>query len=112
VVENLCHLRDWEEIFLERARAILDADQPPLPAYDDELWAIERDYRAQDPAQTLQRFRELRQSLVALLTDLPEATWLRIGIHELHGPVTLRWLAEHLRDHDGEHLVQIQEALT
>ena len=111
VVENLCHLRDWEEIFLDRARAIVANDRPELPAYDDELWAIERDYRGQDPRRTFERLRELRGEFVALLEGLPDEAWSRLGVHGLHGEVTLRWLVEHVRDHDEEHLAQIREAL-
>jgi hypothetical protein len=111
VIENLCHLRDWEEIFLERARAIVAHDRPHLPAYDDELWAIERDYRGQDPGETFEHFRELRERLVAFLAELPEAAWARTGDHAVLGEVSLRWLTNHMCDHDEEHLTQIREAL-
>ena len=111
VVENLCHLRDWEQIFLERARAIVERERPELPAYDDELWAIERDYRGQDPARVLDQLRDLRGELVALLRGLPADAWSRVGVHGLHGEITLRWLAEHVREHGEEHLAQLREAL-
>ena len=111
VVENLCHLRDWEAIFLERARAIVEQENPDLPAYDDELWAIERDYRGQDPERVLQQLRGLRGQLVELLRGLPPEAWPRRGRHAIHGDITLRWLVEHVRDHGEGHLVQIREAL-
>lgn len=112
VVENLCHLRDWEEVFLERAHAIVEQERPLLPAYDDELWAIERDYRGQDPARTLDQFRELRTRLVTLLTGLDQAAWDRTGQHASFGEITLHWLANHICDHGEDHLKQIREALT
>ncbi len=111
VVEILPHLRDWEEIFLARVLAVLAEDRPSLSAYDDELWAIERDYRGQDPRRTLDRFRTLRGELVAALRDLPPEAWARAGEHEVAGPVTLRWLVERIRAHDREHLDQIRDAL-
>jgi hypothetical protein len=111
VVENLCHLRDWEEVFLERAHAIVEQERPLLPAYDDELWSIERDYRGQDPTRTLGQFRELRTRLMALLTGLDQAAWSRIGQHASFGEISLHWLANHICDHGEEHLQQIRDAL-
>ena len=111
VIENLCHLRDWEEIFQERARAMVEHERPELPAYDDELWAVERDYRGQDPARVIERFRELRRQLVEFLNGLPAAAWQRQGVHGVHGPVTLRWLIDELRRHGEAHLAQIRQTL-
>lgn len=111
VVEHLCHLRDWEEIFVERAKAILAEDAPVLPAYDDDLWPIERDYRGEQPVRAFDRFRELRGSLVELLEGLPDGAWHRIGKHGLLGEITLLWVADHAREHGDEHLLQIREAL-
>src|SRR5688500_1044315 len=56
VVEVLCHLRDAEERALERTRAMLKEDRPRLPAYDQESWARERRYMAQDPRAALAAF--------------------------------------------------------
>ena len=111
VIENLCHLRDWEEIFLERARALATFERPELPAYDDELWPLERDYRGQDPVEVLQRLRALRGDLVSLLQQLPPDGWARSGIHGVQGEITLRWLAEQARQHGEEHLLQVRRAL-
>ena len=67
VVEIIPHLRDWEEIYLDRATRILNEDRPALPGFDDTLWSIERDYRGQDPYETFADFAALRGELVALL---------------------------------------------
>ena len=45
VVEILPHLSDWEEIYAERARSLVEDEKPYLPGFDDTLWSIERDYR-------------------------------------------------------------------
>lgn len=111
VVEILPHLRDWEEIFLDRVRAVVHEDRPRLASYDDQLWAIERDYRGQDPRKTLGQVRHLRGELVACLRDLPAASWERVGEHEVWGPITLHWMTDQVCDHDREHLDQIRDAL-
>lgn len=112
VVENLCHLRDWEEVFRHRLDAILEQDHPALPALDDDLWAIERDYRGQEPKQVLEDFRKLRYGVLERLSELPPEGWDRTGVHEVNGVVTVRWIAERLSDHCEEHLAQIRDALS
>lgn len=111
VIENLCHLRDWEAVYLERVRAIIDRDHPDLAAYDDELWPIERDYRGDDPGRALAAFRERRAAVAALLATLDADGWRRGGRHEIDGEVNMRGLAERLRRHDDRHLSQIRDAL-
>lgn len=111
VVEILPHLRDWEEIYLERVTAIVGQERPHLPAYDDELWAIERDYRGQDPKRTFEHFRRLRGELIEKLEGLPPDAWHRRAVHDIHGEITLQWLLDRVCDHDREHLDQIRDAL-
>jgi hypothetical protein len=112
VVEILPHLRDWEEIYFERARKIVTEDHPHLPAFDDTLWSIERDYREQDPHMTFEAFRKLRGEFTAFLKGLTEEQWQRTGNHSYYGEITLAWMAGHIIDHDQEHLQQAREALS
>ena len=112
VVEILPHLRDWEAIYAERMRAMVEQDRPHLPAYDDELWAIERDYRGQHPRMAFEEFRDARRRLVAYLEALPEEAWTRTGVHAAFGEISVQWLADHICDHDAEHLAQARDALS
>jgi hypothetical protein len=111
VVEILPHLRDWEEIYLERVRRIATEEHPHLPGYDDTLWSIERDYRGQNPHEVFAAFRALRAELVQFLSSLPPEAWTRTGEHGYYGDITLGWLCEHIREHDQEHLEQARDAL-
>jgi hypothetical protein len=112
IVEVLPHLRDWEVIYLDRANRILTEDEPALPGFDDTLWSIERDYRGQDPYETFAAFTGLREDLVALLQEATPDQWERIGVHGAYGAITLHWMADHICDHDDEHLQQARDALT
>ena len=111
VVEILPHLRDWEAIYFERAMAIVQEENPRLMAQDDSLWSIERDYRSQDPIETMAELSEMRERLVALLSDLPPDSWGRTGEHSSYGRITLHWLMNQLCDHDREHLDQALNAV-
>ena len=112
VVEILPHLRDWEEIYLDRANRILTEERPALPGFDDTLWSIERGYREQDPYETFSAFSSLRAELAALLREATPEQWERVGIHGVFGEITLHWMANHICDHDAEHLQQARDALT
>lgn len=111
VVEILAHLRDWEEIFLDRVQRTAADEDPFLPVVDDELWPIERDYRGQDPTATLNQFRDLRGQLVKVLRSLPAEAWDRRAIHGAFGEVSLLWLADHICEHDREYIDRARDAL-
>ncbi len=112
VLENLCHERDWEEIFLARLRAVLTEDRPDLPAFDDSLWEIERNYCAQEPHRVLDQFTTLRREFIAAVHAAPPEAWDRVGIHGQHGPIDVRWIVRHLWEHDREHEKQIRDTLS
>ena len=112
VVELLPHLRDWEQIFLDRIDAIVGLDHPTLSAHDDELWAIERDYRGQDPARVLKEFVTLRAETVEHLSHLPESAWSRTAEHETAGEISLLWVGTRLVESDRDHAERIREALS
>lgn len=111
VVEILPHLRDWEGIYFQRLSKIVEEDGPYLPGFDDSLWSIERDYRGQDPRTTFAEFQSLRERTVELLKSLPADAWARTGEHGYYGEISLQWLANHIVDHDQEHIQQARDAL-
>ena len=111
VIENLGHLRDWEEIYLSRVETILTQEHPELPEYDDQLWEIEHDYRGQDPAKVLERLRGQRQRLVDILQAVPAEAWGRTGQIGSGTNVTLEEVVRGIRLHDVEHARAIDEAL-
>lgn len=111
VIENLGHLRDWEEIFFSRVERLLAEDNPELPVFDDQLWEIEHDYRGQDPHRVLDQLRAQRQQLVNLLREVPAAGWERRGSVGTEQGVSLATIVQRIRQHDLEHLQLIAEAL-
>jgi hypothetical protein len=111
ITEILPHLRDWEAIYFERARKIVDEENPHIAGYDDSLWPIERDYRGQDPEEVFEEFRAMRTEHVTYLQSLPAEAWSRTGEHSLWGEMTLHWMENHVSDHDQEHLIQARDVL-
>lgn len=111
-VEILAHLRDWDEVNLERVRRMLDEDNPTLENFDTDFWAIERDYHAQDPRKVLASFREVRSRLVRLLASLDATAWKRRARHPTWGEITLTGLVRRIEDHDQEQLRALRDVLS
>lgn len=110
-VEIFCHLRDAEELFVERVNRILTEDEPFLPAVDESLWPIEREYDQQQPREALEQFARLRARFVDLLADLDASGWQRRGHHAEDGDQTVLWYARHSIEHDAEHEQQLKTLL-
>lgn len=110
-IEHLSHLRDWEEVALDRVRAVLAEERPELPAYDDDLWPIERDYSNRNAERMQAEFAQMRGELVSAVDRAPAEAWDREGVHGVAGPVTLRWLLTRQRDHAADHIRQIRDLL-
>lgn len=110
-VEILCHLRDLEELFLERMDLMLDEDNPQLEAVEDSLWPIARDYINQDPLEALEEFIELRRQAVDILENAEISEWGRTGRHPRMGQITIRDYAERVVERDGEHEALLHKAL-
>jgi hypothetical protein len=99
----VCHLSDAEAVAVMRYRQVIAEDNPTLPFFDDEAWAVKLDYARRKLSQPLETFRRLRTENYELLKEIPEAAFERTGNHTKDGTVTLRqlveWNAGHLEGH-------------
>src|SRR5437588_4253696 len=80
VVEVMCHMRDAEERAFERIRLMRDQDEPFLSAYDQDVWARERNYAAQALRDVLASFYSIRAQHIAELAELTPEQWERTGL--------------------------------
>jgi DinB superfamily len=108
----MCHLRDYEEIYTERVRLMLDQERPtfPNPLTNDELIA-HNDYARQDVHKIFRDYLEKRRAYVALLENLTPAQWSRPGIHPTTGETTVLEFAINTAIHDLNHIEQIARSL-
>jgi hypothetical protein len=107
----ICHLRDFELIFTERARLMVEHDNPHLPAYDHEALVVERNYAGQSYRMALAEFAAARRDHLALLESLSEAQWHRGGIHAENGQISIIEQALQISTHDVDHTEQIVRIL-
>ena len=111
VTEIACHLRDVEEFYLERVELILAHDEPPLPTFDPDRWAEERQYRRQDGVAAVAAFATRRRDTLAALDRLRPEQWERAGLHALRGRMSVVRIVHGWAKHDDGHLDQVCRAL-
>ena len=111
VVEILSHLLDWELVTHDRVHRLLNEDQPRLEEFDDSLWAVEHNYRANDPNRILAEIRRHRETLIGELEHLEPDSWQRTGLLERAGTISLHRLMNHMCNHDAKHLQQARDVL-
>lgn len=111
VLEVMCHLNDYETIFFDRARQIVETDLPKFGTVDHEALVTINDYAGQDFAGVLASYSAKRRVYVDFLRQLSADQWQRRGIHPSWGEITL---VEHVINttlHDVNHIEQIIKAL-
>ena len=111
-VEILCHLRDFDTIFRERAALMLQQDSPALPAYDHEALVIERAYAKQNLHTVLAELVASRQKSQEFFGALTEAQWNRPGLHAEYGQITLNYIVVQFGTHDLDNIEQITRILS
>lgn len=111
VTEILCHLRDFDVIFLGRARQMLDEENPLFIAYDHEQLAVERDYNRQNMSDVLSELYQSRQEMLTFFASLTAEQWERSGIHPEQGAWTMLHSVAQVATHDNNHIEQITRIL-
>jgi hypothetical protein len=108
-LENICHLRDLEvQGYAPRIRRLLDETNPVLPDFDGARVAAESNYNDEARVAALEAFEKARHANVDRLRSLTEEQLRREGTLEGVGTITLKQLAEKMREHDEDHLEDLR----
>lgn len=111
ILEVLCHLRDYDQIFRTRAQRIRNEEYPSLPYSDHEKLAIEGNYNAQDLNAVKAAFSASRQQTIRFFSGLSSDQWARAGVHPERGHFTMLDAALQVGMHDTVHIEQITRIL-
>jgi hypothetical protein len=111
VVEVLCHLRDYDNIFRMRAEMMRAQEYPNLPYYDHEVLAVERAYNSQQLVKVMEELTQSRRATIAFFEQLQEADWERAGVHPERGHFTMTDALVQVGTHDATHIEQITRIL-
>jgi hypothetical protein len=111
IKEIVCHLRDMERLaYLARYRRMLAEENPMMPNVDQDRLARDYDYINQNWRAALEEFKRLRSETIQTLQTAPIEAWLRGGVHETDGPMTVEQLViRQIKGNDLNHLVQMKD---
>jgi uncharacterized damage-inducible protein DinB len=108
IAEILAHLADAELVGGWRMRLILGNNGVSIQAFDQNVWAETFGYAQRDPAASLETFRVLRESNLAVLESVPKNLWENYGMHQERGKETITHIVRMFAGHDLNHLEQIE----
>jgi len=91
-----------------RFRWLVTEDHPTIKTYDQDIWATLPD-SSLPVESSLEILEGLHRRWAVMLEALPDAAWLRKGIHPERGEVTLDDLLEIYSGHGAHHARQITD---
>lgn len=105
-LEYGCHVRDVHVLFAERARLMLEQDDPQFANWDQDATAVEEDYGSQDPLAVAVEMVEGAADAAAVFAGVSGDQWDRVGRRSNGSVFTVRTLGvyylhdvvHHLRD--------------
>ncbi len=109
--EIIAHLADAEIVVSWRIRAILGAPGTSIQAYDQEAWFTAGHYPKRDARKSLEQFRVLRETNLALYKMLKPEQWKHHGLHAERGEESIQRIVEMIAGHDINHLEQVEQIL-
>lgn len=89
VQQLVLHMFDSELVGLDRMRRIIAMERPLLMGYDENAYIESLHYECADAALAARAFELNRQVMGAVLRDLPDEAFHRVGVHSERGLVTL-----------------------
>jgi hypothetical protein len=106
--EIIGHLIDAERVFGYRAFCIARGERNNLPGFDENEYMLSAPYDRIDLEDLLSEFRLVRLSNIAMLRNLDEAGWLRMGTAN-DNQVSVRALAFIMAGHVRHHMEVLRE---
>jgi hypothetical protein len=112
VFECIAHVIDAELVISGRLRWILAHDEPPLMAYDQDLW-VDRLHQSENESldELMAWFEPIRAANLRLWNDTSEADRQRFGIHAERGPESFELTFKLYAGHDIFHINQARKTL-
>ena len=111
VLEVLCHLRDFDNIFHNRARMMITVPNPELAAFDHDRMAIEGNYNQQDLKTVVTSLSNSRARVRQFYKKLTPEQWQMEGNHPERDRFTMTDSVQQYGLHDTTHIEQILKIL-
>lgn len=108
-LEVVCHLVDSEQAWCHRMKRVIAEERPLLIGYDESRFTAALDYHKHDVNAELTLLESMRYQMAAILRGVPDASWVRTGVHSERGLITLEQMLEAEVDHIPHHIQHIIE---
>jgi hypothetical protein len=108
-LEVVCHLADFEIVYVDRLAAVIAEDGPTLPGRDEQKFAARLAYHERDLEEQLRVIEGLRGHMTRVLRTLKDADLARVGNHTEAGPLSLEQLLGRATGHVQHHVKFIHE---
>lgn len=105
--EVMCHMADFESIFLGRIESIIAENGATLEPKDPDEQARLNNYAALELESQIKLFAERRMKTIEFLQGLQPEDWQAYGIHSINGKTTTWEIVELMLSHDLYHAEQI-----
>ncbi len=109
VLEVVCHIADFEPVYVDRMKRIITHDKPLLMGADEQLYAAKLAYQERDLEEELRVVELTRGAFSRILRTLPADTFQRVGVHSERGLKTLEEFLTSIGNHIPHHLPFIVE---
>ncbi len=98
------HLMDSDLIAADRMKRIIAEDSPALIGFDESAFAQKLFYTDLDASAAAELFRRNRLLMTEILKRLPDSAYLRMGVHNQRGRITLEQMVELSVRHLDHHM--------
>ncbi|MFL5329578.1 MAG: DinB family protein [Gemmataceae bacterium] len=103
-LEVICHLADFEPVYVDRMKRIIALENPLLMGADQDLFAKKLAYHDRDLEEEVSLIDLTRRSMARILKTLPLEAFARSGIHSERGVRTLQEMLVGAVGHIQHHL--------
>jgi hypothetical protein len=109
IQQIVMHLMDSDLIASDRMKRVIAEDKPTLIGYDETAFGKNLFYDRLDAAMACEVFRLNRLLTAAILRNVPDSAFSRVGMHSERGQVTLEHFVETYVEHLDHHLKFLRE---
>jgi uncharacterized damage-inducible protein DinB len=107
-LEVVCHLADFEVVYLDRMKRVIVESEPPLRGGDPDAFAARLAYTRRNLQEELDLIAGCRAQMTRILRTLETADFQRNGIHNEAGPLSLGELLRRVTKHLPHHIQFIE----
>lgn len=107
--EVVCHLADFDPIIADRMKRVIAEDNPSLLGADENRFAGRLAYDQRYVEEEVAIIAVTRSQMARILRSLTDADFIRSGVHNEAGPLTLLQLLNRGIGHIAHHVKFIEE---